>query len=192
MTKGVNGCKMVHDILHFIPQGVLVSILFVIAFLWTQDNGKQCTKKIIVFIHEKKWIALFLFYAAYLFTCTIFARGHTYPFRDILGEMGWNKRNGKLNDAGLQNILIFIPYIYLFVNAFKPPKCFYKCILLTIGTTAFIEIFQLLFWVGEFSFADLLQNIIGGILGFAFWCIYTGIRRVVKKQQRWKSTQCQK
>lgn len=172
---------VLHDILHYIPQGFLVSIMFTIVFLWLQENKNQSLKKIKIFIHDNKWMALFLLYAAYLFTCTILARTHTYPFSDMLGELGWNKRNGKFNAGGLQNILIFIPYTCLFAMAFKPEKTFQKCFILTIITTACIEIFQMLFWIGELSLADLLHNTIGGLLGFGLWYIINRANKIRKR-----------
>lgn len=170
---------MLNDIyiqLHNIPQAFLIAVLLSFVFLFVKDNKNESKEKLKCFFLQDKAIALFLFYTALLLVCTIIGRPHTNPFINIIGKIRIVD-NGIVNYGGLENIVMFIPYTLLYNIAFKPHFILKKSMCLTIITTVFIEIFQLLFWVGQFSFADLLHNTIGGIIGCGLWYIYMRISK---------------
>ena len=64
---------------------------------------------------------------------------------------------------------MFVPYTFFYIKAFKPKLVWQKCLMLSLATTLFIEVFQLLFWVGWFSLADIVHNVVGGMLGCGLW-----------------------
>ena len=153
--------------LHYIPQAALLTVLFILSFLFVRENRGHVKEKIAA-LCSQKWLLAFLFYAALLLTGTIIARTHTEPLQNIIGDFGFTT-DGWINKNGLINVLIFIPYTFLYIKAFKPQKPWKKSLLLSLVTTLFIEFFQLLFRVGWFSLADIIHNMIGGILGCILW-----------------------
>ena len=75
----------------------------------------------------------------------------------------------KWNNEIIENILLFIPLTLLFLNAFNPEKPWKASLILSACATGFIELSQLLFWLGEFQLADIFHNIIGGLVGCGIW-----------------------
>lgn len=153
--------------LHYIPQAIIIFVLLTMSFLFFQDNRRHIKERI-KNLRKQRWIVCFLFYTALLLTGTILARPYTNPYTNITGFI-WLFVEGKLNIGGLINILMFIPFVFLYLNAFKPQKPIVSCLLVSIGSTLFIELFQLLFWVGWFSLADMIHNFIGGMIGYVVW-----------------------
>ena len=161
--------KNIFPQLHYIPQAALLTVLFMMSYLFIKENKGHAREKI-ASLFSQKWLVAFLFYTALLLTGTIIARTHTEPFRNIIGIFGFTTYGG-INKNGLINILLFVPYTFLYIKAFGPQRPFGKSLLLSLATTLFIEFFQLLFWVGWFSFADIIHNITGGIIGYLLWII---------------------
>lgn len=156
--------------LRFIPQAIILSVLFCLAYLFIKENKEQATAKLKELIKNDYKFAIFVFYTALILTSTIFARGFTNPFTHLIGYFtydGW----GNFNYIGLLNVLMFIPYTFLYIIVFIPDKPFQKSLILTVATTLFIELYQLLFWAGQFSLADIVHNTIGGIIGIGLWYV---------------------
>ena len=153
--------------LHYIPQAMIVFVLLIMSFLFIQENRGHI-KEQITKLGKQRWLIIFLFYTALILTGTILARPCANPYTNITGFI-WLFTEGELNIGGLINILMFVPYTFLYLNAFKTQKPIVSCIFVSIGSTMFIELFQLLFWVGWFSLADMIHNIIGGMIGCILW-----------------------
>ena len=66
---------------------------------------------------------------------------------------------------------MFVPLTVLYLQAFKPNRPWEAALKLTIFTSVFIELSQLIFWLGEFQLSDLLYNTIGGVIGIALWML---------------------
>lgn len=160
--------------LHYIPQAFFLTVLLILSFLFIRENRGRVKEKIAA-LRSQKWLLAFLFYTALLMTGTIIARTHTEPLRNIIGDFGFTI-DGRINKNGLINVLMFVPYTFLYINAFLPQKPFGKSLLLSLATTLFIELFQLLFWVGWFSFADIIHNITGGIIGCIVWFLLKAVK----------------
>ena len=142
--------------------------MFCVSYMYIQEHkGETITKLKELLKNELKFI-LFVFYTALMLTSTIFARPATNPYTHVIDFFlydGW----GRVNIVGLFNILMFIPYTYIYIMAFIPDKPFIRSLQLTIGTTLLIEFYQLLFWTGQFSLADMIHNTIGGTMGCGLW-----------------------
>ena len=161
---------------HFLPQALILTVLICITYLFVKDNKGQTLNRLKELIKSKLSFTLFVFWAALILTSTIFARPLTNPYTHIFDFFlydGW----GNFNVVGLLNVLIFIPYTVLYILAFSPNKPFIKSLQLTIITTLLIEIYQLLFWAGQFSLADMTHNILGGMLGYGVWYIVMSISK---------------
>lgn len=159
----------------------MLTILLVPAFLFFAENGSKTKGKIISFL-KQRWKAAFLFYLAFILIQTIFSRQITIPYRKILKsflflkDTEWDKEN-------IENILLFIPYSFLYLQAFRSLHPWKSAIILSAATSAFIEICQLLFWLGAFQIADLIHNMIGGMIGYALWIAVKSIQRRIHKTE---------
>ena len=155
--------------LHFIPQILTLFVLFVFSYLFIRDNKEKTISIALELIRKEKWMASFLLYVAFLLSCTVLARTYSLPEKDIIGKILLIYER-KVNIGAIENILIFVPYTYLFLQAFKiEEKTTWKCFQLSAITTVIIELCQLLFVMGWFQVADLIHNIIGGMIGCGVW-----------------------
>ena len=89
-------------------------------------------------------------------------------------------KNARVNWFLVENMLVFAVYILLYLMAFRPEKPWQAALALSCCTTVFIEVSQLLFWLGSFQFSDMLYNVIGGMIGCGVW---VGLRKL-KKEKR--------
>lgn len=167
--------ELILSLVHFLPQALILTVFICITYLFVKDNKEQTCDKLKKLMKGKLPFVLFVFCAAVIFTSTVFARPLTNPYTHIFDFFlydGW----GRFNIVGLLNVLIFIPYTVLYIVAFTPNKPFVKSLQLTIATTLIIEIYQLLFWAGQFSLADMTHNTIGGMLGCGLWYLMKYIK----------------
>jgi len=165
-----------HDItyyLQYIPKIVILMTLFAMSYLCLKDNRKRIKDRLMNLFREHKWMIAFFFYAAILLIVTILDRRKTNPYKYIFVFEGFMS-NGEINWDSIQNIIAFIPYTFFYLYAFKPTKSFCVAFALSMITTCFIEIIQLIFWIGNFQFEDIIFNIIGGIIGwFLFYLVFS-------------------
>ena len=156
--------------LHFIPQVLVLFVLFIFAYLFISENRGKIVEKIKSLINQERWLIAFLFYTSLLFSCTVLARTYTRPTEDAIGQIAL-MQNGTINVGTIENILMFVPYTYLYSNAFRRGKTIWKCLLLSIVTTVLMELCQLVFLIGWFQLADMIHNTIGGMIGYGLWFI---------------------
>lgn len=171
--------KLINDILmfiHYIPQTIIITLFLAITIIFFKENKNDSVKKIKEFIRTESGIFIFLMYAAFLFTCAVLGRPYTYPLTDIIGPFGFTY-NDQFNYTGLENIIIFVPYIILYLHAFKPHKPGQQCLKLTVFTTISIEIIQLICCLGQFCIADLIHNTVGGMIGYGIWKLVNGFKK---------------
>ena len=153
--------------MHFIPQAMIVAMVLFMSYLFLTDNKGYVKERMKSFL-EQKWVVAFLAYAAFLFTITIISRYISRPRYSGIGTFGIIK-NGKWNKEIIVNILLFMPYTYFYIKAFNPLHKIRTPFLLSLCSTAFIELFQVLFWVGQGTVADVVHNLIGGMIGCGIW-----------------------
>lgn len=164
--------KIAKDLIAYawnIPRAVVLAALLAIAYLYFSENGKQAQKKLHEFL-KRKWLIAYLAYLAFILTGTVFARLHTIPYTRIFENFGlrddpvWNKEI-------IENVVLFIPYTFLYMHAFKPKNGIKAALTVTAATSGLIELSQLLFWVGSFQFSDIFHNVIGGMIGYLIWWV---------------------
>ena len=160
----------VRTILHFIPQTIIFSVLSIMAYIFIQDNKGNIRNKLKQFLNQR-WIAFHIIYCAFLLTVTLIGRYKANPYTNIIGTFCAFK-NGRLNSEIVVNILLYIPYTYSFIMVYHPKSAVLSCLFLSLITTCGIETLQLLFWLGQFSLADIVHNTIGGMLGYILWFIF--------------------
>ena len=67
---------------------------------------------------KKPWLLLFVFYFAFLLVSTVFSRHITNPYKSVLEDFGVIN-NGRINREFIENVLLFIPYSFLYLQAFE-------------------------------------------------------------------------
>lgn len=150
-------------------------LLFAVAYLYIKENGKE-TKNKVVQLLKHGWLTGFLFYLALILVSTIFVRGVQTPYRNLLGRFGLQE-NTEWNFEILMNILMFIPFTFLYLKAFNPLKPWKSSLILSTITSFLIELSQLLFWLGECQMSDIVHNIIGGVIGCA---LYSAVKNRIR------------
>ena len=154
--------------LKFLPRAMLIAILFALVYLFIKDNGKRTFAKLRELL-KNGWIIAFLFYAAYMFTSTIMVRYNRNPTENVFSHLFFVIGDTDYNNEIIKNILFFVPFTFLYILAFKPRNPVRSCLLLSLSTTMFIEFSQLVFSIGEFQIADLIDNLAGGMYGCFLW-----------------------
>ena len=155
--------------LNYLYRALLLTALLIPAFLFIKDNRKYLRIRIGTIV-KQCWVIFFFYYLSIILTATIFARKVQNPYQSIIGHFGFGN-NVEWNLEIILNILMFVPLTVLYLQAFKPNRPWEAALKLTIFTSVFIELSQLIFWLGEFQLSDLLYNTIGGVIGIALWML---------------------
>ena len=153
----------------FLYKAALMAVFLSITYLFFRNLGWK--EKVKNFLH-KPWLVVFFIYAGYLFSSTVVGRYVKTPYLNVLGSFGFINKDGKMNADLWMNVIMFIPYTILYIKAFRPADSLKASLILSAGTTVFIELSQLIGWLGEFQIADMLHNFIGGIIGYGLWLLF--------------------
>lgn len=171
---------------HYIYRTLIVAIMFLICYMFIEENGKNTIIKLRI-LCKQRWKIAFFLYASFVFTSTVLGRATTNPYQTVFDHI-WFGEESKYNYMIVENIMLFIPYTFLFLHAFKIYKALFTSFILSLLTTVFIEVSQLLFWLGAFQISDIIYNVIGGMLGFICWCIYNHLTGLIKRNINKKKT----
>jgi len=155
----------------FIYKTFLMFFFFAIAYLFFKENrGKKSKEKMLSLLKQPR-VILFLLYASYLLTATVVGRYYKRPYGLTFSHFGIRIGDPAWNEDIINNIILFIPLTLSYNFAFRPKKIFKTDFYLSFFTTVFIELSQLIGWLGSFQFADMFHNVIGGMLGCGVWCL---------------------
>lgn len=132
---------------------------------------------------------LFSFYLSQVIDITILNRNITEEARfDLdLVEVYWIALNG--NDVFftqiLGNIIMFVPFGILAPLCFVRARSICRIVILSFFFSIFIEVTQLYTHTGLFELVDLLNNTLGGFLGYILFLlpykVYQFLKRKIKK-----------
>lgn len=153
---------------------------FVMPYLKTKSNSTQTIAFLFsVYMLCVLTITLFpiLTSLPFVFTPQFSRMVNMTPFIDILEHT-----DGAVTQV-LLNILLTVPFGYLFPLFFKPNRRkFTYTLLATVTLTIFIESMQWLLANGRITdFTDLITNTVGGIVGYT---IYKLTRRIILTYKR--------
>ena len=170
----------------YIPRAFILTFVLIFVFLFIKENSKLTIKNKLVEVFMDSKLMLFLLWLAFIMMSTIFSRWPKKPYGNALngfgfwGITGWNKDS-------FENVVLFIPYTFLYICAFNPQKPLKSAIKLSLISTVTIELLQLIFWLGVFQFSDILHNLEGGMIGCGLWHLVKWIksRRSVRTLWRW-------
>ena len=154
----------------FLPRAIVLSFIVAFAYLFIRDNNiKEIRDKLITII-KKPWLVLYLLFLSFILVCTLFSRQSIVPYKSILTGLNLYD-NGRWNMQCIENILLFVPYAFFFLQALTPQKPMKAAFLMGFMTSLFIETSQLIFWLGAFQLSDLIYNVVGGMTGWVIWYI---------------------
>ena len=152
----------------FFPRAIVLSFIVVFAYLFIRDNDRKEIRNKLVSIFKKPWLVLFLLFLSFILVCTLFSRQSIVPYKSILTGLNLYD-NGRWNMQCIENILLFVPYTFFYLQALAPEKPLKAVFSLSLLTSLFIELSQLIFWLGAFQLSDLIYNVIGGMIGWGLW-----------------------
>ena len=171
----------------FIYKTIMMTFFLTITYLFFRENGKKAKKKLLDVV-KHPWLLLFLLWTSYIYTCTVVGRYYSNPFRNVFGSFGLIN-TGQLNTDLIANVLMFIPFSFLYIQAFKPVHKIKIPMVVTIGATLFFEFSQAVGRLGSFQIADIIHNIIGGAIGCGVWHLINRRKKKEKVEEDEKSGQ---
>ena len=152
----------------FLPRALILTLIIVFAYLFIQDNSRKEIRDKLLSVIKKPWLVLFLFFLSFILVCTLFSRNTFVPYKSVLkGFKLYN--NGRWDIGCIENIILFVPYTFFYLQSRKPFKSLKSAFLLAFLTSIFIELMQLIFWLGAFQLSDLFYNVVGGVIGWFLW-----------------------
>ena len=163
----------------YIPKAIIILILLSFSYLFICDNRGNVRERIKNLFLYKKWILAFLLYSTLLVMGTIFERDLVNPYSNIFHFYGF-VIDGNINEDAIKNLLIFMPFSYLFIMSFNPQRPFRTTFFLSLTVSSCIELLQLIFWLGFFQLEDIIYNSISGIIGCALWYLVNGVSKKYK------------
>ena len=174
--------ELFHDFMHqaaLIPRAVLLGLLVFIVTLYFEDGvSKERIRHILGKVRSNPWRLVFSVYTALVILMTVLIRDTINPYQNIFADVNLMK-NGKINLEVVKNTLLFIPYTFLFHQAFYKKNDLKATLILSFFTATFIELCQLTLWLGEFQISDMVFNMIGGMIGHGLWLL---MRRVINQK----------
>ena len=162
------------NVLTFLPYGLVVGVpLAVLVTLLLEKRRKKLEKP------PLKWAAVtcFCIYAAILLVITLLSREDGVRKGidlKLFSTWGINKRN---NALVIENVLLFIPYGFFGSWAFKRLSRLIPCIFFGAVTSLCIESLQLVTGRGIFQIDDILTNLLGNIIGFLIFGMFSGAHK---------------
>lgn len=166
--------------LKFVPRAIVLFFIVVFAFLFIRDNDRKEIRDKLVSILKKPWLVLYLLFLSFILVCTLFSRQSIVPYKSVFKSLRLYD-NGIWNMECIENILLFMPYTFFYLQALAPEKPLKSAFLMAFLTSLFIEFSQLVFWLGAFQISDLIYNIIGGMIGWLLWFIWKSVMKKISQ-----------
>lgn len=174
---------------------ILSAVLFMFLYILIEEHGGGISGLKIVM---RKWWKLFrtdvtfhrafflAFYTVLILFQTLLNRQLCInPLSDVMGEWGLMDANGQMSTEGIENIILFIPFIILLFWVFHDKLYEKKSGLLwtlwqsgkvTFLFSAGIEFLQLFLRLGSFQISDLVYNTLGGVIGGVIYWLGSKVR----------------
>lgn len=187
MVKGIHKAmdRIINDIKYqsvYIPRAIVLTPVILFAYQFVIENSRAEIIDKIKSLFKNIWDVLFCFSLSFILISTIIGRWPGNPYKHIFDYFGFI-HNGVFSLESIENVVLFIPYTFFFLKARRCDKPLKNSLILSILTTCFIELAQLIFWAGSFQFSDILHNIEGGIIGYVLWILKNKIWRKLSKRK---------
>ena len=169
------------QLLNHIYPALLLTMLLLLA--WPSIQSGAWRTRLKQALRREGRLALFLLYLSLLLVSTVFSRHHiANPLRDLFSHFGPGTKRWNLQI--IENVLLFVPYTLLGLTAFPCKRPIRRALLMSVALTMFIELSQLIFFLGYFQLSDLFHNVLGGLIGGGLWAaIHALIERLRQKKR---------
>ena len=158
----------------FLPRALILTLIIVFAYLFIQDNSRKEIRDKLLSVIKKPWLVLFLFFLSFILVCTLFSRNTFVPYKSVLkGFKLYN--NGRWDIGCIENIILFVPYTFFYLQTLTSHETLKSAFVLALSTSMFVELSQLIFWLGAFQLSDLFYNVVGGIFGWLLWYLFKAL-----------------
>lgn len=200
LAKEIIGVNMFQEILYHVLKSLyqFTGAALLIAFLsmfFLLHIEKEGFKKSVGYLFKKlKEEKIFRSYFEFLFVLsmilfrTVLCRNiWNNPLSNIVGNWGLYDGNGALYTENIENTLLFIPLLYLYIRIKRQREEECKILhsmLAALSFSLLIEMLQLFFKVGTFQLSDLFFNTFGGLIGAL---IDKGVYNLIKKHNGYKT-----
>ncbi len=161
-------CEDMMYALRYLPWGMLIGVPLAVVVLKLVDNAQKRHQKPAA---QRLPVMLFCVYIAVMLVITFLSRenGSRSGAMDLqlFSTWGINARN---NAFVVENVLLFMPYGFLYSWNFRQTRTVWRCLLLGAVTSFGIELMQLVTGRGYFQIDDILTNTLGALFGgILFW-----------------------
>lgn len=167
---------------------LILAFLFMFLVVYARQHGLKAVFKdwFINFFESKSYrkIFVFSFFTAMLLCRTLLCRKvWVNPLLNVMGIWGIYDLDGNLYTENLENIILFIPFVFLLLwtleGEIRKKRGFFSLpIILQAVISAFllsgsIEFCQLFMKLGTFQLSDWFFNTLGGMIGgICYWVIF--------------------
>jgi len=172
--------------------GGIAAVFAIIAFLFGYKVVYQkClhgTKKIGKW--KAVWLILFVIYGVMLLGATFLSRGNFYTREQIVPLFASYREawyQGQMSNVRnlMVNILMFVPFGFLVPIGIKRLKPFWKTYLAGLVVTVVIECLQIVTARGIFECDDILNNLVGTMIGYGVYTLFElVVDKVIRKDDR--------
>nr|MBP3598710.1 VanZ family protein [Eubacterium sp.] len=175
---------LIHMAMEYLELGVLVSIVFLIGALFYRRKKKKAGRP----ISDVKifWGFVFLMYIVVLL-CATLARSGGYenalklqPFSSYI--MAWNSASPAEWRNLFINILLFVPFGFLVPFLWEKGKTFWCAYAAGGIVSILIECLQFVFKRGIVEFDDVLNNVVGTMIGYGVYRLFAWVISRIKKE----------
>lgn len=163
---------------------LILSVIFMFVYKEYPDWKTALKTWIKWFQTESAFRRIFLltFYTVMILFRTLLNRSlWVNPLSDVIGVWGLHNEQGELTTECLENMMLFIPFMFLLLWAFREkllpkltlPVVLWKSIKISFVFSFAIEMLQLFLRLGTWQLSDLFYNTLGGAIGgVLYWLAY--------------------
>lgn len=165
---------------------VFITIALIVGYKFIYQKLLHGTKKISKW--QALWLIAFVVYGMVLLGATFLSRGGFYtgseivPFFASYKEAWYQGRMGNVRNL-IVNILLFVPFGFMLPLGIKRFRVFWKTGLVGLITTVLIEGLQLVTKRGIFECDDILNNLLGTMIGYGFFALVSWLFLEKKKKK---------
>lgn len=177
----------------YLVTGIVFAVLLAVIFLFLYFvvykrvlKGKRNLSK-----RKVCWGVIFICYMAVVLGATLLSRGYGdfYLNRKIVPLLysykeAWVNFSIKEWRNIILNIFMFVPFGFLLPLGIKRFRIFWKTYLIGFLFTFGIELIQLLLSKGIFECDDILNNVLGTMIGYGFFTIWIFFVAVLQKKSK--------
>lgn len=179
-------------------EGCVVAIFVIIAFfIGYKLIYQKClhgTKRISKW--KAIWLIVFIVYGVVLVGATFLSRGGSYSRAQIVPPFASYKEawyQGRMSNVRniVVNILLFVPLGFLLPIGLKRIRPYWKTALVGGAVTVLIECLQLVTKRGIFECDDIINNLVGILIGYGIFAFINWILNKEKKKNVLRMMVCQ-